>query len=87
MKLDEETAAGDVATPPVGTPDGSLSGKPYFNVKDDTFWSLHLKKRKERQWYKTYYKDESVCKWCQKNPNKSFYIRHDETGIFRKITP
>ncbi len=87
-KIDEATVAANI--PEVRGPSGIMPcGSPYFSCNDneELFWNLHRRKRKNRQWYKTHYKNEEVTKWARKNKNKNFYLKLSVSGVdmFRKI--
>ncbi len=81
MKLKEETTTDNVAMPT-----GMLAcGTPYFKCNDNMFFSLHLKARKNRGWFNKHYKDTNVAGWARKNKGKGFYLKHEDSGMFRKI--
>lgn len=85
---EEVTAATAVAQidKPLGTPTGKVaSGHPYFDVDDETFFSLHLKRRMNKQWFNKHYKDTHVAAWARTNQGKDFYLRHTSLDLMRKI--
>jgi hypothetical protein len=84
-KIKEETTT--TSLPEVETlPSGKMiCGTPYFNCNDDIFFNLHLKKRKNKQWFNKHYKDSNVANWARKNKGKDFYLKHESENMFRKV--
>ena len=86
MKNIEEETTTDAIPTDIGVPTGKMScGTPYFKVNDDIFFGLHLKARKNRQWFDKHYKNTNVGGWCRKNKGRGFYLKHEENEMFRKV--
>ena len=84
LSIEEETNSTAVEIPQNGC--GTMPcGTPYYTVDDDLFFTLHLKKREKGQWYNKHYKDSAVADFARRNPRRSFYLKHRELGMFRKI--
>jgi len=60
-------------------------GHPCFDCGDDVFWNLHLRARKFGEWYKEYYADTDIAAWAKHNKNATFYLRHKDLNLYRKV--
>jgi hypothetical protein len=84
-KIEEETGTSAIPST-VGVPTGKMPcSTPYFNCNDDMFFNLHLKKRKNKQWFDKFYKNTDVAAWARKNKGKDFYLKHEDQDMFRKV--
>ncbi|WP_298751891.1 hypothetical protein [uncultured Arcobacter sp.] len=87
LKLNEETATGDVAIPtqPMQL-NKHVDGCPIFDCEDDTFWFL-MGKRRNREWFKNFYRYPDMAEYARKNKGSRMYIKNTsiDGGMLTRI--